>query len=333
MSTSVSKKISVVGGSGFVGTNLCQMLSNEKIPFEIIDIKPSKRFPNNYKFGDVRDLNSLGEAITGDVIINLAAIHRDDERYKHAYVETNVDGARNIVEICQQKEISKIIFTSTVAVYGFAKEGADENAPIAPFNDYGRTKYQAENIFRNWQENSANQLIIIRPTVIFGEGNRGNVFNLLNQIASGRFIMIGKGTNKKSMAYIGNVVAFVRQSISADISYGLFNYIDTPDFDMNSLVSQVRQRLLGRKGVGPRLPLWLGMIIGYLADFVALLLQKKLPISAVRVQKFCATTSFQSRKETLNNFVAPYSMQEAIDNTLKSEFLNPDANSEIFHTE
>ena len=333
MTTSVHKKISVVGGSGFVGTNLCQMLSNEKIPFEIIDIKPSKRFPNNYKFGDVRDLNSLDDAITGEIVINLAAIHRDDVRDKHAYLETNVDGARNIVEICQKKEISKIIFTSTVAVYGFAKEGADENAPIAPFNEYGRTKYQAENIFRQWQENTANQLIIIRPTVIFGEGNRGNVFNLLNQIASGRFIMIGKGTNKKSMAYIGNVVAFIRQSISADISYGLFNYIDTPDLDMNGLVSQVRQRLSGRTGVGPRLPFWLGMMMGHLADVVALLSRKKLPISAIRVQKFCATTSFQSCKASLNNFAAPYTLQEAIDNTLSSEFLNPDATREIFYTE
>ena len=333
MTTSVHKKISVVGGSGFVGTNLCQMLSNEKIPFEIIDIKPSKRFPNNYKFGDVRDLNSLDDAITGEIVINLAAIHRDDVRDKHAYLETNVDGARNIVEICQKKEISKIIFTSTVAVYGFAKEGADENAPIAPFNEYGRTKYQAENIFRQWQENTANQLIIIRPTVIFGEGNRGNVFNLLNQIASGRFIMIGKGTNKKSMAYIGNVIAFIRQSISADISYGLFNYIDTPDLDMNGLVSQVRQRLSGRTGVGPRLPFWLGMLIGYSADVIALIFRRNLPISSIRVQKFCATTSFQSRKETLDNFVAPYSLQDAIGKTLNAEFLKPDASREIFFTE
>ena len=333
MTISVRKKISVVGGSGFVGTNLCQMLSNEKIPFEIIDIKPSKRFPNNYKFGDVRDLNSLDDAITGEIVINLAAIHRDDVRDKHAYLETNVDGARNIVEICQKKEISKIIFTSTVAVYGFAKEGADENAPIAPFNEYGRTKYQAENIFRQWQENTANQLIIIRPTVIFGEGNRGNVFNLLNQIASGRFIMIGKGTNKKSMAYIGNVIAFIRQSISADISYGLFNYIDTPDLDMNGLVSQVRQRLSGRTGVGPRLPFWLGMLIGYSADVIALIFRRNLPISSIRVQKFCATTSFQSRKETLDNFVAPYSLQDAIGKTLNAEFLKPDASREIFFTE
>ncbi|MBL3955904.1 NAD-dependent epimerase/dehydratase family protein, partial [Bacteroides thetaiotaomicron] len=50
---------------------------------------------------------------------------------------------------------------------------------------------------------------ILRPTVIFGEGNRGNVYNLLRQITSGRFLMVGDGENRKSMAYVGNVVAFI----------------------------------------------------------------------------------------------------------------------------
>ena len=61
-----------------------------------------------------------------------------------------------------------------------------------------------------WHAKGDKSLIIVRPTVIFGEGNRGNVFNLLNQIASGKFFMVGKGENKKSMAYIHNIVAFSR---------------------------------------------------------------------------------------------------------------------------
>lgn len=49
---------------------------------------------------------------------------------------------------------------------------------------------------------------ILRPTVIFGERNRGNVYNLLKQISGGKFLMVGKGNNRKSMAYVGNIVAF-----------------------------------------------------------------------------------------------------------------------------
>ena len=65
--------------------------------------------------------------------------------------------------------------------------------------------------------------------MIFGEGNRGNVFNLLNQIASSKFLMIGRGENKKSMAYIENIVAFLETCILTDQKYGVYNYVDTPD--------------------------------------------------------------------------------------------------------
>ena len=328
-----SQKITVIGGAGFVGTNFCQQLADKQIPFEIIDIKQSQRFPEKCKIADVRDIESLRKTITGKVVVNLAAVHRDDVRDRSEYQHTNVDGAANIAQICSKKSIKKIIFTSTVAVYGFAEEGADENAPIDPFNEYGRTKFAAENVLRDWQLNDGNSLIIIRPTVIFGEGNRGNVFNLLNQIASGKFMMVGGGKNKKSMAYIGNVVAFIEQSITSQKSCAVYNYVDTPDMDMNSLVQQVRKTLKGQNNVGLRLPYWLGLLLGYVADGVAKVTGKTLPVSSIRVKKFCATTAFHSSKSSLDGFEAPYTLQEGIDRTLDSEFINPDPNREIFFTE
>ena len=66
-------------------------------------------------------------------------------------------------------------------------------------------------VYKDWQsEDPENRtLIIVRPTVIFGEGNRGNVYNLLNQVASRRFVMFGNGKNIKSMAYVENIAAFL----------------------------------------------------------------------------------------------------------------------------
>ena len=325
--------VSIIGGSGFVGTNFCMQLAERQIPFEIIDIKHSKRFPDKCKIADVRNIETLRKNITGNVVVNLAAVHRDDVWDKAEYHRTNVDGAANIVQVCSEKGINKVIFTSTVAVYGFAEEGADETAPINPFNEYGKTKFKAEEIFRAWQEQDGNSLIIIRPTVIFGEGNRGNVFNLLNQIVSGKFMMVGNGKNKKSMAYIGNVAAFLEQSVKSQQSYGVYNYIDTPDMDMNSLVQQVRKTLKGRDNVGPRLPYWFGLLLGYVADGVAVVTSKRLPVSSIRVKKFCATTAFTSNKLSLDGFEAPYKLQEGIERTLESEFVNPDPSREIFFTE
>lgn len=329
----VAKKITVIGGSGFVGTNLCRRLALKQQDFEIIDLKMSNKFPEKCKIADVRDIESLRNAINGDVVVNLAAVHRDDVRDKTEYQRTNVDGAENVALVCEEKGIDKIVFTSTVAIYGFAEPGTDESGAINPFNEYGRTKFEAEEKLRTWHANGDNSLIIVRPSVIFGEGNRGNVYNLLNQIASGKFLMVGKGENKKSMAYIGNIVAFLEACIATDQKYGVYNYIDTPDLTMNELVSQVRAKLKGKTGVGPRLPFWLGLILGYTADLVAKISGINLSVSSIRVKKFASSTEFESSKANLENFQAPFTLSQGVERTLQSEFISPEPTREIFFTE
>ena len=316
-----------------MGTNLCRQLSLKQQDFEIVDLKMSNQFPEKCKIADVRDAETLRNTITGDVVVNLAAVHRDDVRDKSEYQRTNVDGAENVALVCEEKGINKIVFTSTVAVYGFAKPGTDESGAINPLNEYGRTKFEAEEKLRKWQSKASNSLIIVWPTVIFGEGNRGNVYNLFKQIASGKFLMVGKGQNKKSMAYIGNVVAFLETCVATEQKYGFYNYVDTPDLTMNELVSQVRSRLKGRTGVGLRLPYWLGLILGYTADLVAKLIGKNLPVSSIRVKKFASSTEFQSAKARLDNFKEPYLLNDGVQRTLQSEFISPDPNREIFFTE
>lgn len=327
------KKITIIGGSGFVGTNLCRQLALKQQDFEIIDLKMSNQFPQKCKIADVRRADTLRKAITGDVVVNLAAVHRDDLHDQAEYARTNITGAENIILVCLEKGIKKIVFTSSVAVYGFAEPGTDEKGAINPFNEYGRTKFEAEERFRAWYARGENSLMIVRPTVIFGESNRGNVFNLMNQIASGKFLMVGRGENKKSMAYIDNVVAFLEACIATDQTYGMYNYVDTPDLKMNELVSQVRSKLKGKRGVGPRLPYWLGMVLGYTADFITKLSGKKLPISSIRVKKFVSSTEFKSAKASLDNFQPPFQLSHGLERTLQSEFISPDPNREIFFTE
>lgn len=324
--------MTVIGGSGFVGTNFCQLLADKQIPFEIVDLKMSRRFPEKTKLGDVRDIASLRSTIRGDVVVNLAAVHRDDVTDKSEYHRTNVLGAENIAQVCREKQIGKVVFTSSVAVYGFAEPGTDESGAIKPFNEYGRTKYAAEEIFRSWQEDTGNSLIIIRPTVIFGPGNRGNVYNLLNQIASGRFVMIGNGANKKSMAYIDNVVDFLEACLTETSDYTVYNYIDEPNLSMQDLVTEVRQRLKRGKGTGARIPYVLGLLLGYIADIIAKITGRKLPVSSLRVRKFCASSEFRSTRQP-SNFQPRHSLKEAVRRTVDAEFLNPDPDREIFYTE
>ncbi len=325
--------ISIIGGAGFVGTNLCRRLDKQNRNFEIVDLKPSTQFPEKSKFGDVRDIKSLRNSVSGDIVVNLAAIHRDDVVDDRDYWQTNVGGARNIVTLCNEQGINQIIFTSTVAVYGFAKSTTSEIGAINPFNEYGKTKFEAEEIFRAWHGEIGKKLIIVRPTVIFGEGNRGNVYNLMKLIENNKFLMVGNGENKKSMAYIGNVVAFLDRCITTNLKYGLFNYVDGPSMSMNEFVSLIRSQLKGKNGVGLRLPYWFGVFLGHAADIVSLISQKKLPLSSIRIKKFTSSTEFVGNSKNLDGFAPPFELRDAIEKTLNNEFLSPDQDREIFYTE
>jgi nucleoside-diphosphate-sugar epimerase len=267
-------------------------------------------------------------------VVHLAAVHRDDIQDSNEYQRTNVLGTRNIASICTEKNITKIIFTSTVAVYGFAPPGTDESGVIAPFNEYGRTKIEAEKVLEKWRDNDGNNLITIRPTVIFGEGNRGNVFNLLNQISLKRFVMVGSGKNRKSMAYVKNVVHFIYKCTNDVNQNGLYNYIDGPDMTMNELVLTTRQKLFDKNYIGLRLPYWLALIFGHFLDLVSQLSRRSLPISSIRVKKFVAWSQFASNKSSLDNFSPPYTIQQGIERTLDYEFISKqDPNREVFFTE
>ena len=169
-------KVTIIGGSGFIGSRLCQCLQNAGIDFTIIDKNPSHFFPDKVSIADIRDFDALYNALQPcDAVINLAAEHRDDVSPKSLYDEVNVKGSENIVKICSQKSIQHIIFTSSVAVYGFAPPNTGEDGAINYFNDYGRTKWEAEQVYKTWYEADTENrnLTIIRPTVVFGERNRG----------------------------------------------------------------------------------------------------------------------------------------------------------------
>ena len=158
------------------------------------------------------------------------------------------------------------------------------------------------------------------------------MYNLLKQIASRRFVMFGNGKNRKSMAYVENVAAFLEHSLSFKPGLHIYNYIDKPDFDMNILVSEVRKTLFGKDNVGLRLPIFLGMAIGYFADVVAKLTGKALPVSSIRVKKFMGTTQFASSvSET--GFVPPVSLGEGLARTLRYEFLEDNSDKRTFETE
>ena len=328
--------IALIGASGFVGTRLLDLLK-ESTDYSLrnIDLLSSHFFNEITEIGDVRDVEQMKQKLNGaDVVVLLAAQHRDDVTPTSLYYDTNVGGMKSTLEAMEYNGIKRLVFFSSVAVYGLNKQNPNEDHQKDPFNHYGKSKWEAEQVVQEWYKTHNDWNIdIIRPTVIFGERNRGNVYNLLHQISGGKFLMVGKGNNKKSMAYVGNIVAFVKYMIdNVKDGYNVFNYIDKPDFTMNELILHI-EKVLKKRIPKTHFPYWMGMCGGYCFDILAKITGKKLPISSVRVKKFCATTEYDATKVGQTDFKAPFTLAEGLARTLEFEFVNPRKDDIVFKSE
>lgn len=309
--------IVLIGGSGFIGREISNKLISIGLKFIILDKKILNDLSKFSKLVDINNLDSLEKNIPEkSIIINLAAVHHDNEK-KEDYYKVNVEGAKNICEIAIKKKCNKIIFLSSVAVYGFASKFADEKSELKPFNDYGKSKKKAEEVFIKWYQNSnLNNLIIIRPTAVFGINNRGNIYNLLSQIYNGPFFMIGKGENVKSIAYVENLADFLIYCINLNKRLQISNYVDGPQLKLKDLIQNCLLIFNSNKKI-KKIPYFLAYFVGLLFDFVSKITNKKFKVSSVRVKKFVSDSSF---KANLVGFKPKYSLYDGLKKTIKFEF-------------
>jgi nucleoside-diphosphate-sugar epimerase len=315
--------IIVTGGSGFIGTNLITDLIKDGHDVTIYDKQKSETYPDLCVVADIRDKNKLTRSMRGaDAVYHLAAEHRDDVQPTSLYYEVNVGGAKNLAYALIKNDVNRLIFTSTVAVYGLNSGVPKEDSPVKPFNDYGKSKYEAETVFNKWADsNPTNSLITIRPTVIFGEKNRGNVFNLLHQLSSGKFIKVGKGFNKKSMCYVLNIVSFLTTLLKYEPGKFICNYADKPDLSMNELINIFYNTIGKNPKIKIKIPYALGLMGGYGFDILGKITGKTYPISLIRIKKFCADTVVDTDKLQSTDFIPPYTLAEGLSRMIKSEFL------------
>ena len=325
-------KYIIVGGSGFVGSSLISVLKPENC--QNFDKKVSPFFSEISTLVDIRNKDELNFNKEASCVVLLAAEHRDDVSPTSLYYDVNVKGTKNVLDEMDKHGIKNLIFTSSVAIYGLNKINPNEDNLSDPFNHYGKSKLEAESLIKNWFENDPikKSVTILRPTVIFGERNRGNVYNLLKQIASGKFMMIGNGVNKKSMAYVGNIVAFIKDRLEFNQEgCNIYNYVDNPDLTMSEL-SQLIEEKMNIKIPSQKIPYWVGMIIGYLCELFSLFFYKKILISSVRVKKFHSTTQFDASKAH-SLFNAPFTLEEGLNRTLDHEFIDPKKDEILFYSE
>lgn len=309
--------IVLIGGAGFIGSCIALKLKKENKDFIILDIKHSKLFRNKTRIVNILDKQKLEDFIPeNSIIINLAAVHRDDDDVDDYYL-VNVKGSENICEIAIKKNCKDIFFFSTVAVYGKASPLANENSLQKPYNHYGKSKKQAEKIYLDWNiKDDGNNLTIIRPTAVFGKGNRGNIYNLISQIKKGPFFMIGNGKNIKSIAYVENLVEFVFYLLSYKKKFRVHNYVDGPQINLKELILFIREQLNVKTNL-KYLPYPIAFLSGIVFDFLSKILNKRFKISRVRVEKFIIETSYSAN---LSGYEPPYNLKDALKKTILEDF-------------
>jgi len=312
--------IAITGANGFIARRLIAALksAHPDAAFTLLDIEKTH---NDITIADVTNADAMMKYLKGtDIIYHLAAEHRDDVSPIQKYQDVNVGGAQNIIAAAKKHKIKTIIFTSTVAVYGLnAGESIETDTPN-PFNPYGQSKLDSEKIFEDWaNESQDHSLTTLRLVATFGPGNRGNIHTLMNQVARKKFIMIGNGQNKKSIAYVENTAAFMAHFVQNHTKgIQIYNYADKPDLNMNTLMDSIRDSFNIRKRF-IKAPYIVGIIGGTAFDILAKITNRKFPISKIRVQKFCATTTVNADKAH-KNFKAPYTLAEGLIAMIKADF-------------
>lgn len=239
------RTIVVVGGAGFVGTHLMERLISQGLRRIVsIDLRAPKRpvAGVDYRLHDVRDLDSLDLGETVPVLFNLAAVHTTPGHEPWEYYGTNVLGAIGVARFARRHDTKTIIFTSSISVYGPDEVAKDETTPPTPISDYGRSKFMAEQIHRDWlHEVDGRKLVISRPAVVFGLGEGGNFTRLSQMLRKGFFVYPGRKDTIKSCIYVGDLVTWLLEAGSRDDSFILFNGAFSERYTLEQIVETFRE--------------------------------------------------------------------------------------------
>jgi nucleoside-diphosphate-sugar epimerase len=234
------------------------------------------------------------------IIFNLAAIHREPGHEPREYFETNIHGAENVCEYATASQSSRIVFTSSIAPYGPSEEQRDETSLTVPETPYGSSKLVAENIHRTWSAACPNRrLLILRPGVVFGPGENGNVTRLIKSVLRGYFVYIGNRGTRKAGGYVKELCHVTQFGLEHQDRSGekvtLLNFSMNPPPALEDLVDAITA-VAGSRPLVLSLPRSLILGTSYLIEAAAGAARIKQPVSSVRVRKLFRSTLIDPKR-------------------------------------
>ena len=314
----------IFGGSGFIGTHLIHLLNDLKqdkdniycldlvMPGEegvvpgivekndsVIYIRLDVRQKIDFEFAPTKD----------DIIFNLAAVHRTPGHESHEYFATNILGAENVTAFAEEKGIKKILFTSSIAPYGAAEELKSVITLPTPNTPYGISKLVAEKIHEIWQaKNSERELTIVRPGIVFGKGEHGNMTRLYNAIKGHYYFFAGRKDTIKACIYVKELVQFIKFRMIDNSFKGtdIFNCTFEPAFT----IEQICNSMMSATGLSSKIPCVNGKLLMLIARILAPVFGKK-GIHPDRVKKLMVSTNICGKKLAESGYNFHYNLENS----------------------
>ncbi|MBD3274285.1 MAG: NAD-dependent epimerase/dehydratase family protein [Candidatus Marinimicrobia bacterium] len=205
--------ILVTGGTGFTGSALVLRLLNNGHNVRVLDYKEGikdhqlREAGARLIYGSVTDASVVDDAVDGcDIVFHVAAAFREMDVSDSYYQDVNVGGTRNVMVAAEKCNVKKVVYCSTQGVHGnIDNPPGDESSPIEPEDYYQQTKYEGEEVVREFIDRGMNATIL-RPTAIYGPGDPERFFMIFKRVEKGWFPMFGSGKTYYHPVYIDNLV-------------------------------------------------------------------------------------------------------------------------------
>ena len=328
----------IFGGTGFIGSFFAKHLLESQVAEKIylLDLEPIQAKDSKFRVNllnsdprifflkvDVRGEISFTPIEKVNLVINFAATHREPGYEDNEYFETNLLGAENVCKFAEEVGCQNIIFTSSISPYGVSEAVKDESTLPIPVTAYGSSKLVAEKIHQIWQAKDVNnrRLVIVRPGVVFGPGEGGNVSRLIKAVIHRYFFFMGNESTRKAGVYVKelcNAMWWVLQEQKKNgETVSLFNMSMNPGPSISEYVKAVC-RTQGIKRYLPTVPYKALMAVAFVIDTLARPLGIKHPFSPVRIRKLVRSNNIIPTYLVAHGYQFQYSLDSAFADWKKS---------------
>lgn len=317
-----------------IGSALVQRLAKTRVPMRLAArhaAKAREQFSNEAAQAsiEIQECDFLAGAadyrklVDGcDTVVHLAGLVHQPDQPAEMFEQLNVSCTNSLATAARHAGIKTFLFTSTMAVYGAPPfENISEDATPAPDTDYGRTKLRAENLLQ--QPPVAPRVIIVRPSLVYGPGDRGNMLPLIRQILKKRYFHIGEAAARKSVIYAHDLAALIELAL-AKVPEGTHVYnASNPQSPTVREIADTIARAAEMQGEIPTFP----ELLVRAGSYASLALGKKSPLPPSRLDKLtkpatCAVTKLVE----LTDFAPAYSLLDG----LKAEIQWAKASGQLF---